>query len=45
MPAKIIKTIDEYKEKALKNAVYIYETNLVKRKKEIIKKISSVEYK
>jgi len=39
VPAKIIKSISEYKEKALKNAVYIFETEPRKRKKEIITKL------
>ncbi len=39
VPAKIIKSIDEYKNKALKNAVYVFETNPVKRKEEILKKL------
>jgi acetyltransferase-like isoleucine patch superfamily enzyme len=41
VPAKILKGIDEYKEKVLKNAVYIFESEPEKRKAEIVKKIIS----
>lgn len=39
VPAKIIKSIDEYKQKALENAIYIFETEPNKRKREVIKEI------
>ena len=39
VPARVIKSIEEYKEKALKNAIYIFETESEKRKSEILKKI------
>ncbi len=38
-PARVIKTIDEYKEKVLMNAIYVFEKNPNKRKKEILEKI------
>jgi len=41
VPAKIIKSIDEYKVKALKNAVYIFESNPIKRKIEILNKLNN----
>lgn len=41
VPAKIIKSIDEYKDKALKNAVYIFETDPIRRKEEILKKLDN----
>ncbi len=43
VPAKIIKSIDEYKNKALKNAVYVFETDAKKRKTEILKKLYEKE--
>ncbi len=39
VPARVIKTIDEYKEKAFKNAIYVFEKKPNKRKKEILEKI------
>lgn len=41
-PARVIKTIDEYKEKALKNAIYVFERDPNKRKQEILKKINQL---
>jgi len=38
-PARVIKTIDEYKEKVLMNAIYVFEKRPNKRKKEILEKI------
>ena len=39
VPAKVIKTVNEYKEKVLENAIYVYETDSEKRKKEILLKV------
>ncbi len=39
VPAKVIKSIEDYKEKVLKNAIYIFETEQEKRKKEILAKL------
>ena len=39
VPARVIKSLKEYKEKALKNAVFIYQTDSAKRKMEILSKI------
>jgi len=36
VPAKVIKSLDEYKRAAVKNAVYLKETDKLKRKQEII---------
>ena len=41
VPAKIIKSINEYKEKALKNSIYVFETDPQKRKKEVLEKIKN----
>lgn len=40
IPAKIIKCIDDYRVKALKNAIYVFETNPEKRKIEILRKLN-----
>ncbi len=39
IPAKVIKSIEDYKEKALANAIYVFETDFEKRKKEILEKL------
>lgn len=39
VPARRIKSYDEYKNKCLRNAVYIFETDEIKRKKEILDKL------
>ena len=40
VPAKKIRSFSEYKEKVLKNAIYVYETRDIKRKEEILKKMN-----
>ncbi len=40
VPAKVIKSIDEYKKQALEKAVFIHEKDKLKIKKEILNKIS-----
>lgn len=39
IPAKVIKSIEDYKEKVLANAIYVFETDFEKRKKEILEKL------
>jgi acetyltransferase-like isoleucine patch superfamily enzyme len=39
VPAKVLKSIDEYKASTLTKAVYVQETDPVKRKKEILSKV------
>jgi acetyltransferase-like isoleucine patch superfamily enzyme len=39
IPARILKTMEEYKQKALKQGVYIFATKPKKRKKEILEKL------
>ena len=39
VPAKVIKTLEEYKSKVLKDAIYISERDENKRKEEIIAKM------
>lgn len=39
VPARIMKSFDEYKEKILKEAIYITETDEIKRKNEILNSI------
>ncbi len=41
IPAKVIKSIDEYKKSALKKAVYIFESKPQKRKIEILNKVNN----
>lgn len=43
IPARVLKTFEEYKQKALQRGVYIFATDPKKRKEEILDKLSNTE--